>query len=618
MMAGLRQLLHSFFGSPLGRRVLALSFSSLAMALGLFAILHFTMVRARTTADMAAAASEISAMLVAAMTADGKGHDLTLMKAIVDALAQADGMATLALLNADGIVRYTSMKGSAGRSFATDSGGIVVGTVLVMDPIEGEVVRTVTAVPNDGRCATCHHSAAAQPVIGYIVVDHKAEAMRQRAWQGTLSFSGAITTAGLIATIFAVLLIRHTVLIPVQTLAETTDRFAAGDLSQRVVMDGNHELAVLGRRFNAMADRVGGAFNAVQTSESFLKTVLDAIPDGARVIGDDFRVVTTNAAFDRLHGLAPGAAVGRSCHALSHGLAEPCPPTMVVCPVVALRHQGEALKCHYRHVGAAGEETFFEVTAARVETETPDGRRGLTIELFRDLAGAAAVSQEQRLAEIGLLATGIAHEIHNPLASVRLALKAMHEDLGPQVESYLDTVDREIERCMEVTRRLLHISDPGASEPVLVEVADVAADIAALLRPEAERSGVELKLTIDGKPRLLGSEGDVGILVLNLAQNAIHAMPTGGRLDLKVADRGRVIEVTVADTGIGIAREDLARIFWPFWSRRADGKPGTGLGLSICKATAERLGGTIAVDSSVGIGTSFTVTLPSADAEVAA
>ena len=137
----------------------------------------------------------------------------------------------------------------------------------------------------------------------------------------------------------------------------------------------------------------------------------------------------------------------------------------------------------------------------------------------------------------------------------------------------------------------------------------------SLLNAEVLKSGVAFVNNMPPDLRVIASDGEMRMLVLNLAQNALHAMPNGGHLTITGRRSGNQIFMTFADTGVGIAPENLARVFDPFWSRRADGVQGTGLGLSICREILKSSGGQISVTSELGKGTIFEVTLPAADRE---
>lgn len=551
-------------------------------------------------------------------------RDLPGLRSIVQDLGRQPDVATVMIVNPAGEVRFSSEPALLGRRFDDLRGAraarFVVppaGSVFTHDAHGAEVLRTINPVHNQTRCAGCHGPPATHPLNGILVVDYVASGVRRAALGSAflLAASGAcvlLATVLTVGTAFLLLVLR-----PVRRLAAATTGIADGDLSARVRPQGDDELALLGRNFDAMADRVAGTIERFRESEQFLQSVIDAVPDGVRVLADDFTVLKINRACCIQHQTTPEAAVGNRCYAVSHGRTEPCSPTLVSCPLVELQQPGQGvLKCRHRHVGAQGRELFVEVSAARVALTIGGQRRFCVIESIRDLADQTRISHEQRLSEIGQLAAGVAHEIHNPLSSIQLALAAVRENVShefpasPGIDPYLDIVDREINRCIEVTGRLLRLSEPGGTNATLVEIGDVVRDVLSLVAYQAVQSGVRIHPEIEGPLRGLGSESDFGILILNLVQNALHAMPSGGDLAIRARETNGMISIAVEDTGIGIAAEDLPRIFWPFWSKRADGTHGAGLGLAICKSTAEQLGGRIEVFSTPGRGSCFTILVP--------
>jgi signal transduction histidine kinase len=224
------------------------------------------------------------------------------------------------------------------------------------------------------------------------------------------------------------------------------------------------------------------------------------------------------------------------------------------------------------------------------------------------------------LSELGRLAAGVAHEIHNPLGSVRLALHAAEgaaraevPDLA-EIQACLALVDQEVDSCIQVTHRLLRLSVPPPDHQELVDVTEAVDDTLKLLAWEAGERAVQLRQAGDQGPlRVLATDTEMRMAILNLAQNALHAMPNGGTLTVECRRRDGRIEIAFTDTGVGVAPEDLGRIFQPFFSRRADGVEGTGLGLSITKAFVDGHGGRIAVASVPGHGSRFTLEFADAD-----
>ena len=208
--------------------------------------------------------------------------------------------------------------------------------------------------------------------------------------------------------------------------------------------------------------------------------------------------------------------------------------------------------------------------------------------------------------------------IRNPLASIHYSLHGLCDALlplnQPTVSSHLKIIEDEINSCVSVTDRLLRLSEPPCDVLELVSFNDVVAGVMSLLNAEAERTRVNIVIALAERLRVLASDNDMRMLVLNIAQNAFHAMPNGGHLYIAGLIVGSNVELSFEDTGVGIRPEHMRIIFEPFWSRRADGVRGTGLGLAICREIVKRYGGKIAVSSEVGRGTRFKISLPSADA----
>jgi signal transduction histidine kinase len=224
--------------------------------------------------------------------------------------------------------------------------------------------------------------------------------------------------------------------------------------------------------------------------------------------------------------------------------------------------------------------------------------------------------QAAKLAAVGEMASGIAHELNNPLTSVtgfaELALDAIPKD--SQTRKDLEIVIREAVRARDVVRRLLDFARQSESTRTNTSLNEVIEDVVALMRHLLHTSGVELKLELEKDlPWILADSNQMKQVLLNLVHNALQAMPSGGELDLSTQSASRAgrdwIRVSVCDTGIGIPQLDLARIFEPFYTTRGD-QGGTGLGLSVTYGIVTDHGGQIEVESEPGAGSKFTVWLP--------
>lgn len=545
---------------------------------------------------------------------------------IVSRLGNQPGMRQVLILNPQGEVRFASQPDLLGQQLPH----LVPTTLLAKPHAEfavaedgGSVLRSINPVRNKAPCAGCHGAASVQPVNGILVVDYDATELRQQAWVSAALFTAACLGVLLFSLAVLWYILSRKVLEPVAALSLASADLEAGRLDGRVVVKGEDELAQLGNCFNSMASRIEIQMDQLRAQQQYLQNVLDSLPDGIRVIRvSDMSVVMANHAYCQQLGVTPEAVLGSPCYASSHHRDEPCIPTMVVCPLHALKEKGDSLKATHNHVRADGNLFPVEIHAALVSIEQEGRSQDYIVESVRDLSQAARISQSQRLSELGLLAAGIAHEIHNPLASVKLGVQGLSRDIRADrcsldmVVDYLGLIDSEIDKCVVVTRRLLLLSRTPVENPRIVDVGTALDDAVRLLDYDAKARGIEQELELSPESlRVLADEGELRMVFLNLLQNAHHAMPDGGKLIGKVSRVDSRAMIEIIDTGEGIEPEILSRIFDPFFSNRADQVAGTGLGLTIVKNIIECCRGSIEVESTRNQGTLFRVRLPLADAE---
>ena len=589
---------------------------------GFVALYHGSLQTERTRA-----AEKVGLLLQASLENAMLKRDIDGLRDIVDRLGRLDDIVSVMILDPRGEVRFSSRKDRLGKSYDLAGGGLcadcrgsdrdVPSGAAFMQENDREILRSVKAVANREPCGQCHGPVTEHPVNGILVVDHAADGLRREAAQSAalLAGSGGVVLLSLVFLTWAML--RRSVTGPVGRLAEVSRALESGDLDARVAATGADEIAELGRSFDRMADRLVTSLGDVQEREDFLQAVLDTVPDGIRVIDEDFRVIRANRAYCTQVGLPSSEVVGRTCHALSHGRDTPCVSTLATCPLIELIEPGASLKFNDRHLSGENEETAVEVAAAALTLADRDGVRRVVVEAVRDLEAMARVSHEQKLSELDHLATGVAHEIRNPLASIGLGLRAAMTDLDRgdlgEAEAALRLIEPEIERCLGITSSLLKLSTPAGSGLELIVVDEAIREVVALLGYEAETATVRIDLDLEPGLRVIGSDSELRMVVINLAQNALHAMPDGGVLRIDAHRDATDVVVEVTDGGVGIRPDDLENIFLPFWSRRADGVRGTGLGLAICRNMLRRAGGTLTVASELGKGTRFTARLPDAD-----
>jgi len=227
----------------------------------------------------------------------------------------------------------------------------------------------------------------------------------------------------------------------------------------------------------------------------------------------------------------------------------------------------------------------------------------------------AQLRRAESLASLTTLAAGVAHEIKNPLGSISIHIQLIRKTLqgkgevpAPFLERHLGVVDEEIERLNKIVVDFLF-----AVRPMDVQLRDgdpgkLVADLADFIRPEAEKAGVALEVSVaEGLPLVALDERLMKQALLNLVKNALAAMPGGGALRLSAERVEDEVRLTVADSGVGISEEDLPKIFEPYFTTKENG---TGLGLTITFKIVKEHDGEISVASHPGQGSSFTINLP--------
>jgi two-component system, NtrC family, sensor kinase len=235
--------------------------------------------------------------------------------------------------------------------------------------------------------------------------------------------------------------------------------------------------------------------------------------------------------------------------------------------------------------------------------------------VFRLKEREAQLARTSRMAAVGTLTAGIAHELNNPLNNIGLNAEALHEGLAnysdQQKVKMLDDILNQVERASATVRNLLDFT--RVEKPVLItlSIEDVVREARRLVDNEAKMNRVDFRLEMPGDlPKIQGNPRELQQVFLNLFLNAIQAMPNGGLLTVHGKTTGEgFVEVEVTDTGVGIAEENIGSVFDPFFTTKEVGA-GTGLGLFVSYGIVEQHRGSLTLHSKVGEGTTFVVRFP--------
>jgi signal transduction histidine kinase len=230
--------------------------------------------------------------------------------------------------------------------------------------------------------------------------------------------------------------------------------------------------------------------------------------------------------------------------------------------------------------------------------------------------GAAMEDMRHRIVrrdeQLRQMLAGVAHEIRNPLGGIEIYAGLIADDLAENDprKSHIQKVTREVRNLNRVISEFMDFARPAALAPSRVEVAEAAGDVAFLLAPEMEGSGVACRLDVPDRLAVRADPDQLRRMLTNLVKNAAQAMPSGGTVTVSAREAGDEVEVTVADTGAGIEPDAIDRVFEPFFTTR---EKGSGLGLAVVHQVAEAHGGRVWVSSTREEGTTFRVALPGAE-----
>ncbi|OPY79838.1 MAG: Sensor protein ZraS [Syntrophus sp. PtaU1.Bin005] len=348
---------------------------------------------------------------------------------------------------------------------------------------------------------------------------------------------------------------------------------------------------------------------SLSRARAFSDSLVNHMPIGLVAMDPGKRIIAFNETAEALFGLPAGDVLGRT--------AEEALPDIITETTEGL---GKAQQILEREAECpVNRERTIPLSVIATRLQDDEGNFFGYAILFRDLTEVQHLKRElehnRRLAAIGSLASGVAHEIRNPLSSIKgfaTYLRERYRD-NPEDLQVTDIMIQEVERMNRVIGQLLEFSRPLTLNRKEAAIEPILRHALKMIEVQAREKGVSLEADFGRTvPDLLLDSDRMTQVFLNLTLNALNAMEKGGTLSLRVVQSGdRTVRVDVSDTGTGIGKEELGRIFDPYFTTRPSG---TGLGLPIAQRIVEAHGGEILVSSEPGRGTVFSVLLPRREA----
>jgi len=423
-------------------------------------------------------------------------------------------------------------------------------------------------------------------------------------------FGTIVLLALVISTVVAAVVSRAT-LAPLSDISAQLDRISAGQYDAPATevkgfAGGSDELGQVSRKITQVGQQLRGVHEIFSTLRENMDSVMAGLEDGLLLFTRDARAVMVSPAAEKFLGAPAGHFLGRRVNEifpLGHPLHE------------VLHVEGDELS------EIAAETDLDTVGGIRrvsvsVQAIQEGGERMGALVTLRDLDSIESINTQlqvsERLAALGRITAGVAHEVKNPLNSMRLWLENLKESLPPEPDSgsqqAVQVLDKEIDRLDAVVKRFLDFTRPMDVRLEATQIADVLKEVIEIAKPQLQKSKIQVAQLIPiDVPEVYVDRALLKQAVLNLVLNAVEAMPSGGQLRLMLSRRGEMAEITVGDTGKGIPVENRQKIFQLFFTTRPGG---SGIGLASTFRIVQLHNGSIDFTSEVGRGTTFRIELP--------
>ncbi len=515
----------------------------------------------------------------------------------------------------DATARHYSGLLDARVTFVAADGAVLGESDFDRATMESHLYRTeIQQALNRGSGSSIRYSVTARTEVLYVAyaVGELAAPVRvarlalplTKVQAALTRLNRAILSTAVIAATLAValaFLIASRTTSPVRQLTTMAQQVAAGNLDARLLPTTQDEVGQLTRAFNIMAENLQDKLNALTTEQSRSSSILDHMADGVLVVDMDGVVQMLNPAAARILDVTPEAALGRSFSALvrHHRLIElwlRCQRTQ--------EEQQDAVETDH------GKGTFLQVIITPQKTPSTPGY----LVIVQDLTRIRRLETIRRD-----FISNVSHELRTPLASLSALVETLQggalED-PTMAQRFLNHMERELATMTQVVEELLELSRIESNRaPFFMQATSLEALIRApveRMMPQVKRAGLTLEVQLpESLPPVLADAERIHQVMTNLLHNAIKFTPTEGRIVVSACGGVDHVTIAVHDTGVGVAEEELGRIFERFYKAdRARASGGTGLGLAIAKHIVQAHRGQIWVESVEGRGSTFYFSLP--------
>lgn len=352
----------------------------------------------------------------------------------------------------------------------------------------------------------------------------------------------------------------------------------------------------------------------LQEARAMYKMVInELLQEDVLVIAYDHRIIDVNDSLLEKLGLSRNEVIGRPCYEITHKQNSPCSGEHHPCPLIQTLESQKPSQMTHIHLDKNNREIYYSISTYPLK-ENGDiiGAIEISRDITQEINVQRAMMQQEKLASIGRLSAGVAHEINNPLTTILTSAMLLQEDLQEADSTYqeLQIIANEALRCRKIVTSLLDFARQSRPLKKAHAINQILMEGVLLTKKQAAFRDVTVTYAFNGElPMLLIDKGQIEQALINLILNAVEVTSAGGevRVITDVDAQHNEVLIKVIDHGDGIAKENLARVFDPFFTTK---ESGTGLGLALTHGIIEQHGGRIEVQSDSGEGTCFTIHLP--------
>jgi PAS domain S-box-containing protein len=476
-----------------------------------------------------------------------------------------------------------------------------------------KVMSHVILIKNESKCHGCHGKS--EPFRGALLLSLNEEQMKAYVGQERQRFSLLFGLIAIVIIATTVVAINRLFLKPLGLIQKGTEAIGKGEFQYRVPVKSRDEIGILADNFNRMGqalqeknEMLWEQVRLLSRSQKEWHETFDSITDLIAVIDKEFNITRANRAFHEYVSISSYAEINKKCYELLGTCLRPdCPHVLSMESKKHINYEirdektGKVLDISYFPYYSQEGSFLWTILIAKDVTEKKETEMRLIM--------------NERLAALGQMASGIAHEINNPLATIRVCAEGMlkrvkKKELDPAaMADYLTVIEEEITRCKNITDNMLSFvrKTDGKKNFNVNGALDKTLE---MINFQGRLRDVEIVRNYQEEiPMLRRNEGDLRQVFLSIINNALDAMEEKGKLFIETGSRDNSLFIKIIDIGPGIPSSIIDKIFDPFFTTKAE-KGGTGLGLSIANKIIKENNGKIDVSSTEGNGTMFMITIP--------